>query len=104
MKTKHIHPSIKSLALGLVAAAALAAGNTAQAALVFTITEQLGGGVNTTFSGSLQFDLTDVQNSGNSYGETIVPNQAGLQVGPTVNGYSAVSGIGDTRSLEKGTD
>jgi hypothetical protein len=87
MKTKHLHPSIKSLALGLVAAAALASGNTAQAALVFTITEQLGGGVNTTYSGSLLFDLADAQARGNAYGETIVPNQAGLQVGPTLIGY-----------------
>jgi len=87
MTNNHLHPSIKSLALGLVAAVALAAGNTAQAALVFTITEQLGGGVNTTFSGSLQFDSADVQTVGSSIGEVLIPNSGELQVGPTVTGH-----------------
>jgi hypothetical protein len=37
MKNKHLHPCAKSLALGLVAAAAFTVGNSAQAALVLSI-------------------------------------------------------------------
>jgi hypothetical protein len=82
MKNKHLHPSAKSLALGLVAAAALAAGNSAQAALVFTLTES-GSGVTLVGSGSfnsgslLLGDATQV-------GSVLIPDLGIAQVGPVI--------------------
>jgi hypothetical protein len=63
MKNKQIHPSAKSLALGLVAAAALAAGNSAQAAVVLTFDP-----VTATFTSTTANSLVDIANAQSSLG------------------------------------
>jgi hypothetical protein len=83
-KSKHIHPSIKSLALGLVAAVALAASNSAQAALIFTLTES-GSGVTLTGSGSFNFGGSLTPTSG-AYGGGLYPTLGFLETGPRFNG------------------
>ncbi|MGA0175813.1 MAG: PEP-CTERM sorting domain-containing protein [Chthoniobacterales bacterium] len=85
MKTKHIQPSIKSLALGLVAAAALAAGNSAQADLSFTMTET-GSGVTLTGSGSFNFGGS-LSTSGAGFGSIVRPDLAFFDTGPLVTGH-----------------
>ena len=86
MKNNHIHPSAKSLALGLVAAAALAAGNPAQAALVFTL-QETGSGVTLVGSGSFNFVGTLFPTSG-PFGSFLTPGEfaAIAEVGPRIPG------------------
>ncbi len=92
MKHKHIHPSAKSLALGLVAAAALAASNSAQAALVFTLLET-GSGVTLTGSGSFIFGRPLAHNVFGT-GAILFPNSPGViaRVGPDVTGHDQAAG------------
>jgi hypothetical protein len=91
MKNKHIHPSAKSLALGLVAAAALAAGNSAQAALVFTLTET-GSGVTLVGSGSFNFGGTlGLQSAPFDSYLIPQPDLGGLAVGPNIPEFDPIS-------------
>jgi hypothetical protein len=87
MRYKHI----KTLAV--TAAVALAACTSAHAQLTFTITEQPGGGVKTSFSGSLHFSPADVHNEPSAYGGNLEPKVGGLQVGPTIPGHIELNGI-----------
>jgi hypothetical protein len=98
MTHRHIHPSTKSLVLSLVAAAGLAASNSAHAALVFTLTET-GSGVTLVGSGSFNFGGSlDVQTVG--FGAEIRPSQARFEVGPFVGGNYNIA----TNAIVSGPD